>query len=97
METETHPLVVEIIRPQFELIVALSGLERAVEERKNFYDRHHNFFPKHEYKTRTEKAFREIFTMTLWRPDHEDLHHALPSPDHPTQQEMKEILEFYEA
>lgn len=75
----------EIIMPQLELMVALNGMERVFDKRgtKDFYDTHHLFFPRCDYKTPLEKKFRKAFIIPIHRGIHDELHARIPKPEKP--------------
>lgn len=77
--------VQEIIMPQLELVVALSGMERVFDKdgRKDFYDTHHLFYPRCDYTTPLEKRFRKAFVLPIHRGIHDELHARLPKPEKP--------------
>lgn len=86
--------VQEIIMPQLEMIVALSGMERVIDKTgiKDFYDTHHLFFPRVDYTTPLEKRFRKAFVLPIHRSIHDELHHRLPKPQKPGRMAMLAYL-----
>ena len=77
--------VQEIIMPQLELMVALSGMERVFDGNgtKDFYDTHHLFFPRCDYNTPLEKRFRKAFVLPIHRGIHDELHAKIQKPEKP--------------
>lgn len=86
--------VQEIIMPQLELVVALSGMERVFDKQglKDFYDTHHLFFPRCDYTTPLEKKFRKAFVLPIHRGVHDELHAKIPKPHKPGRTAMLAYL-----
>lgn len=86
--------VQEIIMPQLELVVALSGMERVFDKDgfKDFYDTHHLFFPRADYTTPLEKRFRKAFVLPIHRGIHDELHAKVPKPAKPGRMAMLAYL-----
>lgn len=86
--------VQEIIMPQLELVVALSGMERVFDKNgvKDFYDTHHLFFPRCDYVTPLEKRFRKAFVLPIHRGLHDELHAKIPKPMKPGRMAMLSYL-----
>lgn len=80
-----------IIRPQLELIVALSGLEEVVNRDPNI-DVHHFFWPRREFKTGLQKQFRRLFTVPIIKGVHSSLHSELEPPQMPSRVTMLAYL-----
>lgn len=91
--------VQEIIMPQLELLVALSGMERVFDKQgmKDFYDTHHLFWPRVDYQTPLEKKFRKAFVVPVHRGIHDELHHQLPKPFKPGRMAMLSYLNSLDA
>lgn len=87
--------VQEIIMPQLELIVALSGMERVFDKQgtKDFYDTHHLFFPRCDYTTPLEKKFRKAFLLPIHRAIHDEIHAKLAAPHKPGRAAMRAYLD----
>lgn len=83
-----------LLTPQFEMIVALSGLE-AVTAGHNI-DTHHLFWPRVDYKTTTEKQFRRAFQIPLNRGVHNEVHAKLRPPIKPSRVTMLGYLSLLE-
>lgn len=82
-----------LLRPQYELIVALSGLASVTQqEGKDFIDVHHNWWPRCEFTTGVQRQFRKVFVMPLNRGIHDTLHHELPPPAIPNRVTMLAYL-----
>lgn len=75
-----------ILVPQFEMIVALSGVEAITLNRH--FDTHHLFWPRSEYRTQAEKAFRRQFVTPINRGIHDELHANLEPPTKPPRSVM---------
>lgn len=56
-----------------------------------FADRHHEYWPRADYRTALEKRFRAHFVELLCRRLHDE-QHTLPPPDKPAPSEMREAL-----
>lgn len=82
----------EIIMPQLEFVVALSGMGRVFDDRKNFIDGHHLFFPRSAYVTPLERRFRGTFIIPTVRYIHDELHAAIPPPLKPSRGTMLAYL-----
>lgn len=91
--------VQEIIMPQLELIVALSGMERVFDGggTKDFYDTHHLFFPRCDYTTPLDKKFRKAFVVPIHRGIHDELHAKVPKPQKPGRTAMLAYLNSIDA
>lgn len=86
--------VQELLMPQFELVVAMSGMARVFEDqRKQFVDTHHPFWPRCEYTTPLEKRFRKQFVMPIHRAIHDEIHARLAPPPKPTPNTMRAFLD----
>lgn len=75
-----------LVAPQFELIVALSGVEAVTANRG--FDSHHLFWPRSDYRTRTEKIFRRQFIIPINRGIHEEIHAQIEPPVKPSREVM---------
>ncbi len=86
--------VQELIMPQLELMVALSGMERVFDKDgfKDFYDTHHLFFPRCDYTTPLEKKFRKAFVLPIHRGIHDELHAKVAKPTKPGRLAMLSYL-----
>lgn len=86
--------VQEIIMPQLELVVALSGMERVFDKqgKKDFYDTHHLFFPRCDYTTPLEKKFRKAFVLPIHRAIHDEVHAKIAPPQKPGRSAMRAYL-----
>lgn len=82
----------EIIVPQLEFIVALSGMGRVFDDRKDFIDTHHLFWPKADYTTELERKFRGAFIVPTVRYIHDELHAAIAPPLKPSRGTMLAYL-----
>lgn len=62
--------------------------------RKGCYeDVHHEYWPRKEYKTKVEKAFRGlVMNQTVMCRSLHDEEHAGPPPEKPTRDEMLEVI-----
>lgn len=76
-----------LLQPQFEMIVALSGLQD-VTSRRDFVDVHHLFWPRTNYRTTLEKTFRRQFVLPINRGVHDEVHAQLEPPVKPNRRTM---------
>lgn len=75
-----------LLTPQFELILALSGLEAVTGGHS--VDRHHLFWPRADYRTTVEKRFRREFQMPINRGVHNEVHANIEPPIKPSRATM---------
>lgn len=56
-----------------------------------FEDVHHEFYPRHDYRTQIEKAFRELpeNKQRMCRQQHNDIHATGDIPEKPSIEEMR--------
>ncbi len=61
-----------------------------------FADTHHQWWPSPEYRTKTEKDFRNLacFKELICRAIHDEIH-ANPPPDKPSYPDMREYIEEF--
>jgi hypothetical protein len=60
-----------------------------------FSDIHHLYFPRREYRSPTEKRFRELSEnkVQLCRQDHDDLHAVTDIPEKPDLEIMRQAIQ----
>jgi len=60
-----------------------------------YSDTHHEFFPKHKYRTKLERAFRNLTanTVQICRAEHDEIHATIRPPKKPSRQEMKRAVD----
>lgn len=65
-----------------------------VQEGECFEDKHHKYWPSHDYTSRTEKEFRqlEVNKVTICRWLHNTIHAVALPPEHPTNAEMRKVI-----
>jgi hypothetical protein len=83
-----------LLVPQFELIVALSGLEAVTADHS--IDTHHLFWPRSSYKTTVEKQFRRSFQVPINRGVHNEVHAKIEPPTKPSRATMLGYLSLLE-
>ena len=75
-----------LLIPQFAAIVDLSGIERVTDN--HHFDTHHLFYPRCDYKTRTERLFRRAFAIPINRGVHNEIHATIKPPRKPSRAVM---------
>lgn len=80
---------------QFDMITALSGNEAVTADHD--FDSHHLFWPRTDYKTRTEKLFRRQFIIPINIGIHREIHANIEPPTKPCRNVMLGYLALMDS
>jgi hypothetical protein len=57
-----------------------------------YRDRHHEYWPRRDYKRPLERKFRGMFIKRMWRCQHNELHATTAPPPKPSRKYMQQVV-----